>query len=412
MKKIVFLFCLAFLNVPQTIEAEDMLTCNGSTVVVDSNPTTPLSITMNGSSPFKTVIDDEGIKYYVNDVLCTNEGSIYYGYLHNDNADTFYDAFFIALDNDGNVVMKHVQDDGGLEEVKEIVYIDYTYFVRYQYSEDVDHEIEYRSSHILMVNQVFEVVSSYDVQRVREMDYKGNLLLLNYEYDNLYDLGISSSGDTFYSGDIIELEEVYYGRMSIDYINDGFLNGSKVSNGISVDYPGVYDFTYYDQVHHFIVHPIISGIEDMAVYSEPLSISFDNGNARLNNEPYLSGEMIDSPGNYTFTIDGINGYILEVNFTITPNITGVINGHTYENNIVIEFEGEGYLNNNKVTSPLELDEKGDYVLKVKGVNGYLETYQFSIIETQNKSFASIVQNLDIFFVVIIVVCGVIILKKK
>ena len=102
----------------------------------------------------------------------------------------------------------------------------------------------------------------------------------------------------------------------------------------------------------------------------------------LNNDIYVSGTVISKPGNYELSIRGIGNYLEKYNFTITSNLEGIVNDHTYNEPVEISFNGDAYLNNQFVTSPLVVSDVGDYILKIKGENNYLETYYFQI-ETEN-----------------------------
>ena len=87
------------------------------------------------------------------------------------------------------------------------------------------------------------------------------------------------------------------------------------------------------------------------------AITFDYGNATLNNDIYLSGSIVSKPGYYQFLLSGANGYVEECNFTITCNMDGVSNNNVYDSDIEVIFNGEGYLNNQFVNSPLHVKRR-------------------------------------------------------
>ena len=64
---------------------------------------------------------------------------------------------------------------------------------------------------------------------------------------------------------------------------------------------------------------------------------------------------------------------------------GIVNDHTYFEPVEILFNGEGFLNNQLVTSPLIVTDAGEYILKLRGDNNYLETYYFQI-DTETDSY--------------------------
>ena len=417
MKKVVFLLCFIVLMVPNKVNAESAFQCGDSSIVfetkmVDSNK--ELLITKNGSSPFQTTFSKENVVHYVNDVVCFEESFIIYGYLHNKTLDTYYDSFILELDASGNEIHYVDTDYGDLEEVKSMFYVDQTYFVLVRRSTDEDREITYSDDFVVLYDTNFEVVSIIELEdEVKKYEINNNVLMINYGYDNQFELGINTSGEQLISGAPLEVDNVYVGSVDLLFLNEAYVNGERMTNGYDTEYPGYYTLNYQEQVYEFIVHPVVSGVEDNHTYTDSLSITFSGGNGMLNNEIYLSGTEISGPGNYVLEVLGANDYSTVYRFTISADVSGVINGHSYEDNIIVEFEGIGYLNNNVVVTPLEVNTPGDYVLKIKGENGYLDTYQFSVIEKEpNKNISSVVQNLDIFLVVIVVVAGVIILKKK
>ena len=66
-----------------------------------------------------------------------------------------------------------------------------------------------------------------------------------------------------------------------------------------------------------------------------------------------------------------------------------------------------------MTSPLEVNDVGEYILKMRGENNYLETYYFQIgADTNEMNMLDFVQKFDIYILVIVLISGGIILKKK
>jgi len=390
--------------------------CNGAYIdvyitILESSRT--LTLTKTGTNPFQVEISKEGISYYVNDILCTEELIIVHGFETDINSNTFYDGYFVVLDFLGNQLGDQYIEHGELEEVKEVYFFDQTYAIYVVQTFDNGY-YEYLSSFIELYNQDLELIKTIELPyEVHNQMEENDLLLLSYNYDNVFDIGVTSSGEVIYPNKVLDIQYTYFGTMEIQFVNEAILNGESVYNGLTIDYPGTYKLEYNDDVFDFQVHPIITGITNDGVYNEPQLIYYSDGNAILNDELYVSGTSIEKPGKYTFIVRGINDYSTVIDFTITASVEGVVNGHSYTDDLIVEFNGEGYLNNNYVSSPLAISDVGDYILKIRGENGYLETYEFSLIETQkSSSLSGIVNNLDIFLVVVVVVTGVIIIKKK
>ena len=149
------------------------------------------------------------------------------------------------------------------------------------------------------------------------------------------------------------------------------------------------------------------------IYNNSVTPVISSGNVILNNDIYISNTEITNPGNYEFIVNGANNYTENLSFTITSNLEGIINNNIYIEPITLDFNGNGYLNNQFIESPYEVIESGDYIFKIRGENNYMETYFFSIEEEVNEtSFIDFVQRVDILVLVVVLISGGIILKKK
>ena len=92
---------------------------------------------------------------------------------------------------------------------------------------------------------------------------------------------------------------------------------------------------------------------------------------------------------------------------------GIVNNGKYTDEVQITFNGDGYLNNGYVTSPLIISEKGEYLLQVKGEGGYSEQYAFTIEQDlESLTFASFLRDYDLIIFGITLISGFIVLKKK
>jgi len=285
-----------------------------------------------------------------------------------------------------------------------------TFITKTQESRD----FEFITTFVKTYNPAYESLGFKEIDtEIVEIKEEDKVLLINYGYDDTYELGLKSDLVEMTSTDVFPINSQYEESFTLDFINEGTLNGSIVSNGMSINYPGNYVFIYNEQIYNFTVNPLITGIEHLSVYDDEVVIEVSAGNSILNNEIYLSGTPIVIPGNYVFEVTGHNDYSRVIEFTITPNVEGVINGHVYNDELTISFDGEGFLNNNYVTSPLVVSDNGEYNLRISGVNGYSETYEFSIVALESGfDITDFIKNIDIFILGIVIIGGVIILKKK
>lgn len=61
-------------------------------------------------------------------------------------------------------------------------------------------------------------------------------------------------------------------------------------------------------------------------------------------------------------------------------MTSIESNETYDKNVQLSFNGEGYLNNVKIASGYEVSEEGDYVLEVQGKSGNKRIYKFKVVD--------------------------------
>lgn len=418
MKKIIFLICLFILVNPLDVSAAStVVECDGiSFDIVDD--TFGLIITKRGENPFMKTYSYEGRAPYVRDVACYDDMYLFYGFTRGSDDNNYYDSFMFVLDQEGNVVYEEKIDYGGNEEITGAVWVDQILFTITRVDDlgDRANDIPPQFQHFVIktYDSLFQPLDSIQVEEyIQKYDSNDSLLLLYYTNLGPVDLGFDTQLNEYTNTDYFDIQESYNGSMEVSFINRGYLNGESVENGIDITYPGVYRFSYNSQEYNFVVHPTIQGVAHLETYDHEVSIDISSGNSFLNGDIYIPGTPISKPGNYTLLIDGLNGYEKSIDFTIVPTVEGVINGHAYSDPFVITFDGEGYLNNSLVTSPLQIEEDGDYILRVNGEGGLSDTYEFTFTESQSTfTTQDIIQKIDVFLLVIAIIVGVILIKKK
>ncbi|MEH7306877.1 Ig-like domain-containing protein [Neobacillus drentensis] len=107
---------------------------------------------------------------------------------------------------------------------------------------------------------------------------------------------------------------------------DGFatLNGVEIESGTYVNTDGEYVLKVADQAGNvttiqFTVDktpPIVSGIENNGFYNKGVNISFNEGTATLNGNPYTSGTIVEEEGSYTLEVIDSIGNLTNLVFTI------------------------------------------------------------------------------------------------
>ena len=426
MKKTVFLLCLIIFTLPNiTVNSygnnETYSFDNYDIIISDYtlNGNRGISIEKTGINPFYTVVDNEGEYYIINGVIKTDIHYIVYGGIHLNGNETYYDSMFIVFDQLGNLVEKttiYIDEFDDLEEIVGAYLIDN--ILIFHNIKTTDDGMEYHfvtnyfTSYDLSLNLIDTIEISNDIKKITSND---KYILLNYEYDNDYNCAIRDDLSILLPTDIIDIEnnQVFIDEVSIEFLNRALLNDKIVSNGVTIDYPGNYKLVHNNFEYNFVVKPKVSGVVDNIITNEGVSPVISAGNIMLNNDIFVSDTEINYPGNYTLSIKGINNYFDNYNFTITSDMEGITNNHIYYEDVTVTFNGEGYLNNQFIESPIEVSEAGEYILKIKGENNYLETYYFQIEKTvETMTLVSFIQKFDVFILVGVLITGGIILKKK
>ncbi len=423
MKKTIFLFCLIIFTIPfnnvrgvfndRTFEFDDF------NLVLDNyyiDGSRGVAIEKTGVNPFYTTIYFAGESFIINGILKTDENFILYGSNHIIGNETYYDALFIVIDYEGNLINKTTVDYGDLEEVKGAYFIDGILIIHSKKSTDDGIDFVFENNYFSAYGPEYQLLDTIEIgTEIYKLEANDKYILFTYENDNIFDGAIRSDLSLLLPSDRIEIEnnQIFIDEVHVEFLNDAFLNGELVQNGVVINYPGNYLLNYKLAEYNFVLKPIVSGFEDNQIYNNAVTPYISSGNIILNNDIFISETMISKPGNYELSITGINDYLETYNFTITSDMKGIINNQTYNDTVEISFNGEGYLNNQFVTSPVLVPEEGEYILKINGENNYLETYYFQIEkDDESVTIVDFVQKFDIVILVVALLTGGIILKKK
>ena len=419
MKRIVFLLLCLLCSVNNTEASTKTFKVNESNYIITTiyeEEIRGFTLEKQGMSPFTTTYIAKGESYIINGVKELKDMVVVYGSVHIKGADTYYDAVLLFFDNEGNFIKKQIEDYLQLEETIDIVQLKDNYIVIIREDEEIDGVYETKGYHYLLFDSFFtKIKEQSNTHEVRKTKITSEYLLLNYDYDDYYEYALTSNLEIIYHNDPlpIEINQVYSNEAVIPFINTALINDIEYRNGAVISYPGHYEMMYLDSMYYFTVEPLIEGVEDQGIYTDEVIINYHAGNATLNNDVYINQTPITTPGNHTFILSGINGYTKTINFTIVPSIDGLINNHTYHSPFQFHFDGEGILNEEQVSSPVMIQEEGEYTFKVFGENDYFEQYTFRYEEVEeSESIVTIIQKYDLVFLITTIIIGVIILKKK
>ncbi|WP_340394814.1 S-layer homology domain-containing protein [Paenibacillus sp. FSL E2-0177] len=213
-------------------------------------------------------------------------------------------------------------------------------------------------------------------------DTVGNVTTVNFEIENVAPIvtGVMEGG-------------IYISV--VPSFNEGTaqLNGTAYTSGTKIDQDGVYTLVVTDAAGNvtmvkFIIDrtaPTVTGVVYGVSYNTDRTITFNEGTATLNGDPFASGETVSAEGDYTLIVTDAVGNVTTVSFTIHktgPTVTGVVYGSSYNTDRMITFNtGIATLNGDSFASGSEVSAEGDYTLIVTDAMGNVTTIAFTIDKT-------------------------------
>ncbi|MFC0187194.1 Ig-like domain-containing protein [Fictibacillus aquaticus] len=187
---------------------------------------------------------------------------------------------------------------------------------------------------------------------------------------------------------------VYNHNVKITF-NEGtaLLNGLPYLSGTEIDSEGAYKFEVTDQIGNkyaadFVIDktpPVVNGVEDNAVYNQAVVLTFNEGTATLNAEPFKSETKVEAEGTYTLIVIDPAGNQVSNSFTIdktAPNVMGAADNGLYNKDVTITFnEGTAELNGALISSGTIVKGEGTHKLVVSDKAGNKTAIQFTIDKT-------------------------------
>lgn len=168
------------------------------------------------------------------------------------------------------------------------------------------------------------------------------------------------------------------------------LNGDPFGSGSAVTEDGEYTLIVTDQAGNetkieFAIDrtpPVVTGVTDGSSYNTDRTVTFNEGTAALNGNPFVSGTAISNEGAYALIVTDAAGNTVEVNFAIDktpPSVSGAEDGKSYNTDRTVTFdEGEAMLNGEAFASGGRISEDGNYTLIVTDAAGNLTMLTFAI----------------------------------
>ncbi len=120
-----------------------------------------------------------------------------------------------------------------------------------------------------------------------------------------------------------------YGQTVTYSFNEGTatLNGRKTWEGDKIDKDGAYTLVVTDEAGNsttvnfnvLLWGPLVRGVSSGGLYNTNKVITFDQGSATLNGEPFKSGDTVSDEGTHTLVVTGRENKVTTVVFTIRKN---------------------------------------------------------------------------------------------
>lgn len=423
MKKATFLFVIGLIIVggrSRLVDAEEYQ-FTGYTIgleekVIDGEQT--IVVTKGGIGAFETRVGIEGYHLYYNGVEVKGDTIVVYGYSMGGYAMREYSAFIVVLNQSGDIVYgdRDVFDYGAQEDVKNVYFLEDNVLVEILKTEDNGYHVTTLGYVYLLFDETGNLIAEHKIaDTVKETVVDGNMLLGRTSRGDDYDFGIKASGNILFKGDEIGVEDeaIYYEEVCLSSLNTLYVNEEKVDNYYCIDVVGLHYVEVDGRNLSFTMEAIVEGVEENQIYYEPVQISVSGGYVTLNGDSYTDYEEVLDIGTYVLLIEGENEYKKEIHFEIGSVIEGITNNTVYEEDVTISFTGKGYLNNQYISSPFTVENEGEYIFKIKGEDGYLESYYFEIVApVKETTFIDFVQKIDVFILGAVLIVGIVVVKKK
>ena len=216
--------------------------------------------------------------------------------------------------------------------------------------------------------------------------------------EGVYQLVISGVGGYTQTINFVVLSEefeikengIYMQSMSITHNVCGMeINGAAYSVGAAINTVGKNTLTFIYNGERtdvtFYIFPLISGVENGAVYEGSATPVVEWNNLILDGKAYVSGTPITEVGHHTLTVANLNGYNYEITFTVKEVWENIEENGSYEYSVVPKTNnGTLYLDGNSFSSGNTIYQVGHHTIKIVGANGYENEIHFTVTETINN----------------------------
>lgn len=321
--------------------------------------------------------------YHVNSLQVINQEFVIDGYYLEQTTRTYH-AYFLVISKEGEILIHHDFNDSASQDISGIYPLHEGYLIHLT---QMDSSAQWFEKDFLIVFKGPNIIDHELEREIMDIEVTDAGYHVRFKYDSHSLIFITKEGLFLTGPDLIGVsnKESYTDSVQLLFAGEATLNRMTIKAPYEVYSPGNYTLIHEKVYTRFTIHPSVSGVEAHTLYTQPVRIEYDLGQAYLNHEPYASNESIEKPGNYVFGMYK-DDYIFEIPFTLTANVRGIKHLESYDHPVSIQFLGEGYLNNQFIQSGHSISEPGRYTLKVFGVNQYLETHTFEIKDEPSTTF--------------------------
>lgn len=379
MKRIVFLLGIIAIALSVTpVKGEEAFTA----VHEEIDGVERLVIEGTAHHPVRIERGDDTNRYTVNGMRHGDGVHTVFGYASLERTPSFYDGFLIAFDDSGTILTEEIFDYEHLEEVKDVRIGEDAFFVHLSQAKDDRREaLPHRRDYVLKVTDTVDIMHEHDA-RIERMHYEQGALYFSERHQGVYEHAVHVRDGLLEPGEVHGLEDQgqYRGEAVFHSLcAASTFEGEPFEESLTVDHPGHYTIGCDGEKSAFTLHPSIEGVTLHEQSLAPVTLDVSGGRVWLNEDLHVNGTLVDTPGRYTLRVEGANGYERTENFTLESGLEGVEDGGVYSNVKTVFFNGEGYLNDEPITSGASLEKSGLHTLTIKGTDDYEETVSFEIL---------------------------------
>lgn len=340
-----------------------------------------LIIEGRGQAVFSHALGDERYQYIPKAVVPTLEGFVIVGERLSRQEEQHYDIFIFRLNLQGDVLEESVFEATRNDAIKHVFVDEYTTMIHThaQYIPSGEQDLIRYADKVYWI-AYGDILETYEfTEEFTHAKQFGQAVALYLGHPQIPEVLILDQHHVLRQGQLrgVEARGEYHGEVTLQFVGSLWLNGRLFHTPVTLTEPGLYDIVFEGATFHFTLHPTIEGVTPSGLYKESLRIYYSAGQALLNEDLYYSGALIGTPGHHRLVFTAPN-YHFEIPFTLTANVQGILDRQVYTTSKTITFQGEGYLNNTFITSPHEIKESGQYMLRVYGLGGYEETHNFTL----------------------------------